>query len=64
MNYYSGEFYLIVFHLVIGVIGIVWIGIDLLILSYKEKQKRKIETWKWKTKIYFIRNLNEKRSYN
>ena len=37
MNYYSGEFYLIVFHLVIGVIGIVWIGIDLLILSYKEK---------------------------
>ena len=43
MNYYSGEFYLIVFHLVIGVIGIVWIGIDLLILSYKEKQKRKIE---------------------
>lgn len=43
MNYYSGEFYLIVFHLVIGVIAIVWIGIDLLILSYKEKQKRKIE---------------------
>lgn len=43
MNYYSGEFYLIVFHLVIGIIGIVWIGIDLLILSYKEKQKRKIE---------------------
>ena len=43
MNYYSGEFYLVVFHLVIGVIGIVWIGIDLLILNYKEKQKRKIE---------------------
>lgn len=43
MNYYSGEFYLIVFHLVIGVIGIVWIGIDLLILNYKEKQKRKLE---------------------
>ena len=43
MNYYSGEFYLIVFHLVIGVISIVWIGIDLLILNYKEKQKRKIE---------------------
>ena len=37
----SGEFYLIVFHLVIGVIGIVWIGIDLLILSYKEKQKER-----------------------
>lgn len=43
MNYYSGEFYLVVFHLVIGVIGIVWIGIDLLILNYKEKQKRKLE---------------------
>lgn len=43
MNYYSGEFYLIVFHLVIGIIGIVWIGIELLILNYKEKQKRKIE---------------------
>lgn len=43
MNYYSGEFYLVVFHLIIGVIGIVWIGIDLLILNYKEKQKRKLE---------------------
>ena len=43
MNYYSGEFYLIVFHLVIGVIGIDWIGIELLILKYKEKQKRKSE---------------------
>ena len=43
MNYYSGEFYLIVFHLVIGVIGIVWIGIDLLILNYKENKKKKIE---------------------
>lgn len=43
MNYYSGEFYLIVFHLVIGVIGIVWICVDLLILNYKENKKKKIE---------------------
>ena len=50
MNYYSGEFYLIVFHLVISIIGIVWIGIELLILNYKEKQKRKIERLEMKDK--------------
>ena len=39
MNYYSGEFYLIVFHLVIGAIGLALIGIELLILNHKEKTK-------------------------
>ena len=54
MNYYSGEFYLVVFHLVIGVIGIVWIGIDLLILNYKEKQKRKLESLENKRQKYIL----------
>ena len=54
MNYYSGEFYLIVFHLVIGIIGIVWIGIDLLILNYKEKQKRKLESLENKRQKYIL----------
>lgn len=54
MNYYSGEFYLIVFHLVIGIIGIVWIGIELLILNYKEKQKRKIERFENERQKYIL----------
>lgn len=41
MNYYSGEFYLIVCHLLIGIIGIAWISIELLILNHKEKQKER-----------------------